>query len=104
LLRRRADDVAMLSRVAQDGGPELLIDEDSGGIPWHPLGQRKLESVIDHLLAAGDGGRLRCGQRWRKPEQLLLEACAMIEGQKVKRAIVAFSHHRPPARGAAARR
>ena len=43
--------------VAQDGGAELLVDQDAGLRLGHAGGDRGLEAVVDHLLGRGDLAR-----------------------------------------------
>ena len=56
LLGRAGGDQPAGARVAQDRRAELLVDEDAGGSSFGtPLAQRRLQPVIDDLLAGGDG-------------------------------------------------
>ena len=50
-----------LDYVLNDSGAKLLIDEDAGLVLGHAGGQRRLESVINHLLGGRDVGRLLGG-------------------------------------------
>ena len=56
-------------RIAQDGGAELLVDQDAGLLLRHAAA-RRLEAVVDHLLGGGDLGGLSRRQRRLPAEQL----------------------------------
>ena len=47
--------------VAQDGGAELLVDQDAGLFLGHAARDGRLEAVVDHLLGGGNLGRLLGG-------------------------------------------
>ncbi len=92
LLGRAGRDVAVLRRVAEDVGAELLVHQDAGLRLGDALGKGLLEAVVDHPLHGGDLRRLLVGQRPRPAEHVLLERPPVVEGQDVKRSIVSDGH------------
>jgi hypothetical protein len=94
LLGRASREIALLGRVAQDRGAELLVHEDAGLLLVDAAGQRGLEAVVNHLLGGGDVGRLLRGQRSLPAEHLCLERAAVVERQDVERLIEANGHDR----------
>src|SRR5262249_1190931 len=92
LLGRAGRDVAAAVGVAEDGGAELLIDQDARLLLRHPGSDGHLEALVDDLLGGGDLRRLRRRQRVLVAEQLRLERTAAIERQHVQPLIRANSH------------
>ena len=92
LLGRARSDVAVLGRVAEDLGAELLVHQDAGFMLGNAAGQGLLEAVVDHLLHGGDLRRLLAAERARPAEHVFLERPAVVEGQDVKRPIVSGGH------------
>ena len=58
LLGRARRDVAVLRRVAEDVGAELLVHQDAGLRLGNAAGEGLLEAVVDHPLHGGDLRRL----------------------------------------------
>mgnify|MGYP003694178497 CR=1 FL=1 len=78
--------------IAQDGGAELLVDEDAGPLLPNTGRDGAREAVIDHALGGRDLRRLVGGQRPFPAEHLGLERLAMVEGKDVEVAIVSEGH------------
>lgn len=95
-LRRRGGNDTRGSRVAEDGGAELLVDEDGGLFLGHARGECRQESIVDDPFRAGDFGGLRIAEGRLPTEQFGLEGAAMVERQEVDRAVISSRHQPDP--------
>src|SRR5215467_549039 len=69
----------LLLGIAEDGGAELLVNQNTGFLLGHSSGQGSLEGVIDHLLGGSDLRRLFRAQSAAPTKHLRLERSAVIE-------------------------
>src|SRR5262249_25941318 len=85
LLGRDGGEEATLPRVAQDGGPELLVDQETGACFRHPTGDGRKKGVVDDRLGRRDPRRLLGGERALPAEEAGLEGPAVVERENVER-------------------
>ena len=85
-------------RVAGDVGPELLVDQDAGGLRFDALVQGPFRALVDHALGIGDPRGLLLVRLPGHTEELLLERTSMIERQDVERLVVPERHLVTPSR------
>src|SRR5262249_36811625 len=83
------EDQAVALGGAGDVTAELLVDEQARGVLRRTIGKRLLEAFEDDRLRVGDAGALLLVGRSGDAEHLLLERPPVIEGQDVKRPVVA---------------
>jgi hypothetical protein len=79
LFRGGAGNIATSRGIAQNGGAELLVDEDASVLLRHPSRDGRLEAVVDHLLGSSD----LCGLLWTQgalpAEHPRLERAPMVK-------------------------
>ena len=79
--------------IAEDGGAELLVNQNAGFLLGHTSRQGRLKGVIDDLLGRSNLCRLLWAQRAGPAEHLRLEGSAVIEGQEVEGSSISSSGH-----------
>ena len=94
-LRRTGSNDELGPGIAQDGGAELLVDQDARPVARRAAGQCREEAVVDDALGGRDLGRLGRAQRRLPAEQSGLERPAMVERLDIEGPVPAARHHDP---------
>ena len=87
--RRTSGDITAVAGVGEDGVTELFIDKHARLFDGDTSGDGGFKSVVNHQLSGGDFRSLRGGKITVPAEHLRLKRASMVEGENIKRLVVA---------------